>query len=76
VFPLYVALSALANLLGTLPVSPQVTVLCDGRLNNLFQLATRYGFGPDGWTTLSAANGGIPPFWKGLLSVIIPSTSG
>ena len=76
VFPLYVALTALGNLLDTLPVSPQVTVLVDGRLNNLFQLATRYGFGPDGWIKLSAANGGIGPFWTGLLSVIIPSPNG
>lgn len=76
VFPLYVALTALGNLLDTLPVSPQVTVLVDGRLNNLFQLATRYGFGPDGWIKLSAANGGIGPFWTGLLSIIIPSPNG
>ena len=75
VFPLYVALTQLANILATTPTIPQVTVFADGRLTNLFLLATRYFGDPDYWATISLANGGIPPFWTGLLSIIIPNVA-
>jgi hypothetical protein len=73
VLPLYMALQQLANVLGTPPTVAQVTVTADGRLTNLFLLATRYTGSPNNWQQISTANGGMLPFWRGLLSVIIPN---
>lgn len=75
VFPLWVALNQLANVLATTPTVAQVTVVADGRLTNLFLLGTRYFGAPDYWATISLANGGIPPFWTGMLSIIIPNVA-
>ena len=73
VMPAYTALGQLANLLEQPPTTPQVLLSADGRFVNLFLLAARYYGDPSQWTLLSLANGGISPFWTGLLSLVIPS---
>jgi hypothetical protein len=73
VLPLYIALQQLANVLGTPPTTAQLTVVADGQLVNLYLLATRYAGDPGQWVQISLANGGMLPYWSGLLSVIIPS---